>query len=94
MLTSALREIFLMAPSEEIRERIDQSVLEAGKDSDQEIELAGVAKVGRELWVDVDIYPDDSDVIRVKDIEKTRETIEKRLAKLPLELQINVNIAS
>ena len=56
--------------------------------------MAGVAKVGRELWVDVDIYPDDSDVIRVKDIEKTRETIQKRLAKLPLELQINVNIAS
>lgn len=94
MLTAALREIFLMSPSEEIRRRIDLGVSDAGKESEQEIELAGVAKVGRELWVDVDIYPQDSDVILVKDIEHTRETIQKRLAQLPLKLQLTVNIAS
>lgn len=94
MLTSALREIFLMAPSEEICQQIDQGVIDAGKASEQDIELAGVAKVGRELWVDVDIYPDDSEVILVKDIEQTRRTLQKQLAKLPLKLQITVNIAS
>lgn len=94
MLTSALREIFLMAPSKEICQTVDQSVFDAGKESDQEIELAGVTKVGRELWVDVDIYPDNRDVILVEDIEHTRQTIQKRLAKLPLKLQITVNIAS
>ncbi|WP_136483838.1 cation diffusion facilitator family transporter [Vibrio sp. H11] len=94
MLTSALREIFLMAPSKEICQTVDQSVFDAGKESDQEIELAGVTKVGRELWVDVDIYPDSSEMILLEDIEQTRETIKKRLAKLPLKLQITVNIAT
>lgn len=94
MLRSAMREIFLMAPSKEICQTVDQSVVAAGKESEQDIELAGVTKVGRELWVDVDIYPDSSEVILVEDIEQTRNTIEKRLSKLPLKLQITVNIAS
>lgn len=94
MLRSAMREIFLMAPSKEICQTVDQSVVAAGKESEQDIELAGVTKVGHELWVDVDIYPDSSEVILVEDIEQTRSTIEKRLSKLPLKLQITVNIAS
>ncbi|WP_075990105.1 cation diffusion facilitator family transporter [Vibrio fluvialis] len=94
MLRSAMREIFLMAPSKEICQTVDQSVLAACKESEQDIELAGVTKVGHELWVDVDIYPDSSEVILVEDIEQTRSTIEKRLSKLPLKLQITVNIAS
>ncbi|EKO3946553.1 cation diffusion facilitator family transporter [Vibrio fluvialis] len=94
MLRSAMREIFLMAPSKEICQTVDQSVVAAGKESEQDIELAGVTKVGHELWVDVDIYPDSSEVILVEDIEQTRNTIEKRLSKLPLKLQITVNIAS
>jgi len=94
MLRSAMREIFLMAPSKEICQTVDQSVVAAGKESEQDIELAGVTKVGHELWVDVDIYPDSSEVILVEDIEQTLNTIEKRLSKLPLKLQITVNIAS
>ncbi|MBY7915279.1 cation diffusion facilitator family transporter [Vibrio fluvialis] len=94
MLRSAMREIFLMAPSKEICQTVDQSVVAAGKESEQDIELAGVTKVGHELWVDVDIYPDSNEVILVEDIEQTRNTIEKRLSKLPLKLQITVNIAS
>ncbi|WP_086981161.1 cation diffusion facilitator family transporter [Vibrio aphrogenes] len=95
MLRSALREIFLMAPSQEICQTVDQSVVAASKESEQEIELAGVTKVGHELWVDVDIYPDNnSEMILLEDIEQTRQTIEKRLASLPLKLQISVNIAS
>ncbi|EKO3464045.1 cation diffusion facilitator family transporter [Vibrio fluvialis] len=94
MIRSAMREIFLMAPSKEICQTVDQSVVAAGKESEQDIELAGVTKVGHELWVDVDIYPDSSEVILVEDIEQTRNTIEKRLSKLPLKLQITVNIAS
>ncbi|EKO4004982.1 cation diffusion facilitator family transporter [Vibrio fluvialis] len=94
MLRSAMREIFLMAPSKEICQTVDQSVVAAGKESEQDIELAGVTKVGHELWVDVDIYPDSSEIILVEDIEQTRNTIEKRLSKLPLKLQITVNIAS
>ncbi|EOV1171990.1 cation diffusion facilitator family transporter [Vibrio fluvialis] len=94
MLRSAMREIFLMAPSKEICQTVDQSVVAAGQESEQDIELAGVTKVGHELWVDVDIYPDSSEVILVEDIEQTRSTIEKRLSKLPLKLQITVNIAS
>ncbi|WP_105901217.1 cation diffusion facilitator family transporter [Vibrio gangliei] len=95
MLRSALREIFLMAPSKEICHSVDQSVVAAGKESDQEIELAGVAKVGQELWIDVDILPDNNcEEILIEDIEQTRQTIEKRLSKLPLKLQITVNIAT
>ncbi|MCG3728882.1 cation diffusion facilitator family transporter [Vibrio cincinnatiensis] len=93
MVKSALREIFLMAPSKEICKKVDQGVIAAGKESEQDIELAGVTKVGPELWVDIDLYPeDDSNVILVEDIEHTRRTIEKRLSNLPLKLQITVNI--
>lgn len=94
MVKSALREIFLMAPNQEICRKVDQSVIDAGKESEQDIELAGVAKVGPELWVDVDLYPeDDCNVILVEDIEQTRRTIAKRLSHIPLKLQITVNIA-
>ncbi|PXA72959.1 MULTISPECIES: cation diffusion facilitator family transporter [Vibrio] len=94
MVRNALREIFLMSPSKDICKRVDQSIIDACKESEQDIELTGVTKVGPELWVDVDIYPEDnSDVILVDDIEQTRKTIAKRLSGLPLKLQINVNIA-
>lgn len=94
MVKDALREIFLMAPSKDICKRVDQSIIEASKASEQEIELAAVTKVGPELWVDVDLYPEEnSDVIFVEDIEQTKQTIEKRLSGLPLKLQINVNVA-
>ncbi|MGC9422021.1 cation diffusion facilitator family transporter [Vibrio sp.] len=93
MVKSALREIFLMAPSKELCKTVDQSVIAAGKESEQDIELAGLTKVGPELWVDIDLYPEeDCGVILVEDIEHTRRTIEKRLSNLPLKLQITVNV--
>ncbi|NIY91169.1 cation diffusion facilitator family transporter [Vibrio diazotrophicus] len=93
MLKSSLREIFMMAPSEEICNKVDQGVLAAGEESDQLVELSAVTKIGRELWVDVDIKSED-DVIAVEDIEHTRRTLHKKLSKLPFNLQLSVNIAS
>ncbi len=93
MLKSSLREIFMMAPSEEICNKVDQGVLAAGEESEQLVELAAVTKIGRELWVDVDIKSEDN-VIAVEDIEHTRRTLHKKLSKLPFNLQLSVNIAS
>jgi len=94
MLKSALRELFMMAPSEEICNTVDQGVIAAGEESEQLVELAAVTKVGRELWVDVDIRAENSDLIAVEDIEITRRTLQKKLSKLPFDLQLSVNIAS
>ncbi|TVO38540.1 cation diffusion facilitator family transporter [Vibrio algivorus] len=95
MLRSALREIFLMAPSKEICQTVDQTITVTNKDSQQEIELAGVVKVGHELWVDVDLHVDDSsELISRDDIEQARQRIETRLSSLPLKLQLTINIAS
>ncbi len=94
MLKSALRELFMMAPNEEICHTVDQGIIAAGEESDQLVELAAVTKIGRELWVDVDIHPEESKVIAVEDIETTRRTLHKKLSKLPFDLQLSVNIAT
>jgi len=94
MLRSSLRELFMMAPSQEICNTVDQGIIAAEEESEQLIELAAVTKIGRELWVDVDIRAEDSDLIAVEDIEITRRTLQQKLSQLPFELQLTVNIAS
>ncbi len=93
MLQSALRELFMMAPSKDICQSVDQGILAASEASDQQVELAGVTKVGHELWVDVDIRAQDDDLIAVEDIETTRRVLHNKLSKLPFDLQLSVNIA-
>ncbi|MDE1311951.1 cation diffusion facilitator family transporter [Vibrio aestuarianus] len=93
MLKSAMRELLMMSASKEICNTVDQGVIAAGEESDQEIELTSVTKVGRELWVNVDIRPEENEMIAIEDIESTRRSLHKRLSKLPFELQLNMNIA-
>lgn len=93
MLKSSMREILLMAPDKEICKSVDQGILAANRESEQVLELAGVTKIGRELWVDIDIVADDHDVIAMNDIETTRKALQKRLSKLPFELQLTLNVA-
>ncbi len=94
MLRSSLRELFMMAPSKEICNTVDQGIVAAGEESEQVVELAAVTKIGRELWVDVDIRAEDSKVIAIEDIETTRRTLKSKLSKLPFDLQLSVNIAT
>ncbi|CAH8195810.1 cation diffusion facilitator family transporter [Vibrio aestuarianus] len=93
MLKSAMRELLMMSASKEICNTVDQGVIAAGEESDQEIELTSVTKVGHELWVNVDIRPEEYEMIAIEDIESTRRSLHKRLSKLPFELQLNMNIA-
>lgn len=93
MLKSAMRELLMMSASKEICNTVDQGVIAAGEESDQEIELTSVTKVGHELWVNVDIRPEENEMIAIEDIESTRRSLHKRLSKLPFELQLNMNIA-
>ncbi|MBF9002836.1 MULTISPECIES: cation diffusion facilitator family transporter [Vibrio] len=93
MIKSATREMLLMAPDKEICQRVDQGILAANEMSTQELELAAVTKIGRELWVDIDIIADKNDQIDMQDIEATRQTLEQRLSKLPFELQLTLNVA-
>lgn len=93
MLKSAMRELLMMSASKEICNTVDEGVMAAGEESDQEIELTSVTKVGHELWVNVDIRPEENEMIAIEDIESTRRSLHKRLSKLPFELQLNMNIA-
>lgn len=93
MLKSAMREILLMTPDKEICMSVDQGILATNRESEQVLELAGVTKIGRELWVDVDIVANDNDVIAMNDIETTRRALQKRLSVLPFDLQLTLNVA-
>ncbi len=93
MLKEALRELLMMTPSKEICHTVDQTVQAVDRELEQHIELAGVTKVGQELRVDVDYHTDDNSV-QVSDVEKARRTLKRRLSRVPLELQLNLNIAS
>lgn len=93
MLKSATRELLMMSPSKEICKTVDQGVIAVGEESEQDIELTAVTKVGHELWVNVDIRPDENEMIALEDIESTRRSLHKRLSKLPFVLQLTMNVA-
>lgn len=93
MLRGAMRELLMMSPDEEIRSEVGAGVLAVNKEARQQLELAGVIKVGRELRVNVDMHTANSGMIAVADIEQTRRSLARRLSAMPFELQLNLNIA-
>jgi predicted Co/Zn/Cd cation transporter (cation efflux family) len=94
MLRDAVRELLMMSPDKAICDKVNESVKATVLDSNQQMKLAGVAKVGRELRVNVSIHPDSQRVIAVDDIERTRRSLTRRLSALPFELQLNLSIAA
>ena len=93
MLKEAIRELLMMSPSDEICDVVDQEVLALDKEVKQHIELTAVTKVGRELRVNLDVHSTEKQVA-VADLERTRRILKNKLAKLPLDLRLNLNIAS
>ncbi|MDG3086002.1 cation transporter [Vibrio hannami] len=93
MLREAARELLMMSPDKEICSQVDESIQAVDSVSSQNIALAGVTKIGRELRVDVDIKIDTSAIIAVDDIERTRSSITRKLSALPFDLQLNLSIA-
>ncbi|MCW8333417.1 cation diffusion facilitator family transporter [Vibrio paucivorans] len=94
MLRDAVKELLMMAPSKEICKTVDQGVAAVDKETDLDIdiELAGVTKVGNELRVNIDVYANSSNV-QVAELETTRSALKNKLSKLPLDLQLTMNIA-
>lgn len=93
MLKEAVRELLMMSPSKEIIQTVDQTVQAVDNELDQRLELAGVTKVGQELRVDVELRTEDKH-LPIEDVKKARQTLQKRLSNVPLDLQLNLNIAS
>jgi cation diffusion facilitator family transporter len=93
MLRGAMRELLMMSPDEDICTEVGAGVLEVNKEAYQQLELAGVIKVGRELRVNVDMHTANRGTIAVADIERTRRSLTRRLSVMPFDLQLNLNIA-
>ncbi|MCK6265697.1 cation diffusion facilitator family transporter [Vibrio sp. ZSDE26] len=95
MLKDAVKELLTMTPNHELCETVDRDIVAVDKeiDQDMDIELAAVTKVGNELRVSVDIHT-SREQINTCEIEKTRNALTKRLSKLPLDLQLTMNLAS
>ncbi|MGF1719614.1 cation diffusion facilitator family transporter [Vibrio kyushuensis] len=95
MLKDAMKELLTMAPNQDICSTVDNDVNAVDKEmkQDLDIELAAVTKVGNELRVSVDVHS-HSDQINTNELEKTRHALTKRLSKLPLDLQLTMNLAS
>ncbi|MGF1697813.1 cation diffusion facilitator family transporter [Vibrio lamellibrachiae] len=95
MLKDAMKELLTMAPNQDICSTVDDDVCAVDKEmkQDLDIELAAVTKVGNELRVSVDVHS-HSDQINTNELEKTRHALTKRLSKLPLDLQLTMNLAS
>ncbi|MCL9780829.1 cation diffusion facilitator family transporter [Vibrio sp. S4M6] len=93
MLKEAFRELLMMSPNKEIYQTVDQGVADVNTQTKQDIKLAGVTKIGRELRVNVDIHS-TSNSLAVADVEKTRTAITRKLSKIKLDLQLTMNVAS
>jgi predicted Co/Zn/Cd cation transporter (cation efflux family) len=93
MLCGAVRELLMMSPAEDIRSQVGAGVVAVNKEARQQLELAGVIKVGRELRVNIDMHTESNSVIAVDDIERTRRSLTRCLSTLPFDLQLNLNIA-
>ncbi|WP_201286087.1 hypothetical protein, partial [Klebsiella pneumoniae] len=69
------------------------SVQATQEHAEQPLELYGVAKVGRELWVEVALKTAEDDSVEVEDIERIENHLQQSLAALPYQLQLTVSVA-
>ncbi|MEZ8826439.1 cation diffusion facilitator family transporter [Vibrio amylolyticus] len=95
MLKDAMKELLNMAPNKELCSTVDNNICAVDKELEKglDIELAAVTKVGNELRVSVDIHSKNAQINTIE-LEKTRSALTKRLSKLPLDLQLTMNLAS
>ena len=93
MLRDALRELLMMKPDESICQAVDKEVSALDQQMPQQLEVAGVTKVGRELRVNLDVHPRGQQV-QVADLDKTRRVLKDKLSKLSLDLNLTMNIAN
>lgn len=92
MLKQAMKELLLMTPSDDIHHAVDVEVNKIDQQFSQHIELAGVAKVGQELWVNIDVHT-DSKHIELAEIDRAKRLLKDKLSPLKLELQLTMNVA-
>lgn len=93
MLAGALRELLMMKPDEEICHAVNEEVSALDKQVTQDLEVAGVIKVGRELRVRLDVHAQGQQV-QVAELEKTRTILKDKLSRLSLDLNLTMNIAN
>ena len=93
MLKEAMRELLMMKPSDEIVTAVDQEVSALDKQVSQQLQVAGVTKVGRELRVNLEVHAKGKQV-HVAELEKTRRILKDKLSKLSLDLNLTMNIAN
>lgn len=93
MLIGAMRELLMMKPNEEICHAVNQEVLALDKQVEQDLAVADVTKVGRELRVSLDVYVQGQQV-PVAELEKTRRILKDKLSRLSLDLNLTLNIAN
>ncbi|MEF1256972.1 MULTISPECIES: cation diffusion facilitator family transporter [unclassified Vibrio] len=93
MLAGALRELLMMKPDEEICHAVNKEVLALETQVDQELAVAGVIKVGRELRVRLDVHSQGQQV-QVAELEKARRILKDKLSRLSLDLNVTMNIAN
>lgn len=93
MLAGALRELLMMKPDEEICHAVNEEVSALDKQVTQDLQVAGVIKVGRELRVRLDVHAQGQQV-QVAELEKTRTVLKDKLSRLSLDLNLTMNIAN
>ncbi|KII76654.1 cation diffusion facilitator family transporter [Vibrio renipiscarius] len=92
MLKQAMKELLLMTPSDAIHDAVDAEVINVDRQFSQHIELAGVTKVGQELWVNIDVHSDKKH-LELAEIDKVKRLLTRKLSPLKLDLQLTMNIA-
>ncbi|MGO1298816.1 MAG: cation transporter, partial [Vibrio sp.] len=69
MVKTAMREVLMMAPDKDICSRVQHGITATYQETGQTLCLAGLTKVGRELWVDINIIAQKNDNIAMRQIE-------------------------
>ncbi len=93
MLRGAVRELLMMRPSKEICQLVGSEIKALNPQSPSMFKLAGVTKVGQELRVRVDIHSSSAQ-LDVKHLDRARQVLKNKLAKLSLDLNLTMNIAN
>ncbi len=93
MLLGALRELLTMKPDAAICSAVSKEVSALDKQVSQQLKLAAVTKVGRELRVNLDVHSKGKQ-LEVAELDKTRRVLHDKLSKLSLDLNLTMNIAS
>ncbi|MGF7184364.1 cation diffusion facilitator family transporter [Desulfitispora alkaliphila] len=94
-IKASLREVLSMAPKKELRQEVEQVMVNIEKEYNLAESFIRVSKTSKTLWIEVDFVVDNNSKIKtITDQDKVREEIKQNLSKINYEKWLTISFTS